>query len=207
MLKLRLLPIALAALAFTAAGPPVPARHGAAGLTAYPNARETCPAARVVDLFQKCRPQAEVLAAAIAEANAQDKAVLIEVGADWCASCIVMDKYINGWFAAGKEPAASGTVADAERLAKFMAANFVVARLNVDEASINPALKPLGLTSDVSKGVPAFHVVYAGRTREVRTHEIELRAPGRQGMAFSRSAVLAKFRQALAAVRPTPRPK
>ncbi|MBX7249927.1 MAG: thioredoxin family protein [Caulobacteraceae bacterium] len=206
MARLPSFALALAALFLAAAAAPVPARHGAAGLTAYPSARETCPAARSTDLFQKCRPQADVLAAALAEARAQDKAVLIEIGADWCASCIVMDRYINGWFAPGKEPPAAGTAADAQRLAAFMAANFVVARLNVDEASINPALRPLGLTADVSHGVPAFHVLYAGRTREVRTHEIELRAPGRQGMAFSRSAVLAKFRQALAAVRPSPRP-
>lgn len=204
MLKLRLLPIALAALALTALA--MPARHGATGLTAYPNAPQLCPAARAIDLFQKCRPQAEVLAAAMAEAQAQDKALLIEIGADWCASCIVMDKYINGWFAPGKEPVAAGTAADAQRLATFMAANFVVARLNVDDPSINPALRPLGLTSDVSKGVPAFHVVYRGKTREVRTHEIELRAPGRQGMAFSRQSVLSHFRAALTAVRPTPRP-
>lgn len=205
MAKLPLLSLALAALLLIAAGAPVPARHGAFGLTAYPSAPQLCTAARPTDLFEKCRPQADVLAAAMAEAQAQDKAVLIEVGADWCASCIVMDKYINGWFAAGREPPAAGTQADADALARFMAANFVVARLNVDEASINPALKPLGLTSDVSHGVPAFHVVYRGRTADVRTHEIELRQPG-QKMGFSRKAVLAHFRLALAAVRPTARP-
>ena len=205
MLKLRLLAIACLSLVLTGAGAPLTARHGPAGLTAYPNAPMLCPTARATDLFQKCRPQAEVLAAALAEAKAQDKALLIEVGADWCASCIVMDKYINGWFAPGKEPAAAGTAADAQRLAAFMAANFVVARLNVDEASIAPALKTLGLTADVSHGVPTFHVVYGGKTREVRTHEIELRAPGSRGMAFSRQSVLSHFRAALTAVCPTPR--
>jgi len=208
MAKLSLLSLALAALLLSpmlmGAGTPVPARHGSAGLTAYPSAPQLCTAARATDLFEKCRPQADVLAAAMAQAQAEDKAVLIEVGADWCASCIVMDKYINGWFAAGREPPAAGTQTDADALARFMAANFVVARLNVDEASINPALKPLGLTSDVSHGVPAFHIVYRGKTSDVRTHEIELRQPG-QKMGFSRKAVLAHFRLALAAVRSTAR--
>ena len=153
MLKLRRLPVLVFALALTAAGP-VPPRQGAYGLTAYPNAPQLCPAARASDLFQKCRNQAEVLAAAQALARSQGKALLIEIGADWCASCIVMDRYINGWFAPGKEPPAAGTQADAEALAAFMASNFVVARLNVDDPTTAQALKPLMRASNPPKLCP-----------------------------------------------------
>ena len=188
---------ALALLA--AAAPPRPVT-GPHGLVAYPDAPALCGGAPNAK-FARCRPQADILTAAIAEAARQDKAVLIEVGADWCASCIVFDKYFNGWFVEGAEPRAAGTAADARALAGFMARHFVVARLNTDQADVHAALRTLGLRKDVSRGVPAFYLAYGGRARQVHLLDSAIRVQGR-GTAFSRPALVAKLRHGLKAVRP-----
>lgn len=192
--------IAMIAVLATASAAPLGSRHGAFGLDAYPDAYAACVGKRTA-LFQKCRPQAEVLAAATAQARAQDKAVLIEVGADWCGSCIVMDHYLNGNFVRGAEPPGAGTAEDAVALARFMGANFVMARLNADDPSIDAALRPLGLRNDKSQGLPNFYVVYGGKVRRVRTEFVELNA-GTSARGFSRKAILARFRGGLQAVRP-----
>ncbi len=203
MLKLGPLVIAAAAVLATAAATPMTARRGAFGLDAYPNAFAAC-GGKATALFQACRPQSEVLARATAQAKAQNKAVLIEVGADWCGSCIVMDHYLNGNFVRGAEPPGAGTAEDAVALARFMAANFVMARLNADDPTIDAALRPLGLRNDKSQGLPNFYVVYGGKVRRVRTEFVELNA-GSRSRGFSRQAILSRFRGGLQAVR-TPVP-
>ncbi len=193
--------IAAAALLMTGAATPLAARHGAYGLDAFPDAFAACGGKRTA-LFQACRPQSEVLARATAQAKAQNKAVLIEVGADWCGSCIVMDHYLNGNFVRGAEPPGAGTAEDAVALARFMGANFVMARLNADDPTIDAALRPLGLRNDKSQGLPNFYVVYGGKVRRVRTEFVELNA-GTRSRGFSRQAILSRFRGGLQAVRPS----
>jgi hypothetical protein len=198
MTRLAAALLAAAAMAATAAAAPIASRVGEKGLSAYPDAQAAC-GALPNKKFLTCRPQIEVLQAALAQARAEDKAVLIEVGADWCASCHVLDRYFNGWF--GTEPRAAGTAADAQALARFMATNFVLARLEVDQPSLHPALRSVGLRKDISKGLPAFYVLYGGKTREVRVLDAAVRVPGGRG-GFSRQALLAQFRRGLAVVRP-----
>lgn len=200
MNHLARLALLAAATVSLAAAAPVPAAKGPAGLVMYPDAHDLCGGAPNAK-FAKCRPQIDILQAALAEAERQDKAVLIEVGADWCASCIVFDRYFNGWFVEGAEPRAAGTEADARALAAFMARNFVVARLNTDQADVHAALRSLGLRKDVSRGVPAFYVVYRGKGRQAHLLDSAVQTP-RRGTAFSRPALTAKLRQALKAVRP-----
>lgn len=193
--------LVLAVLSIAAASPVRPST-GPSGLVMYPNAYALCggdPTAK----FAKCRPQIDILQAAVAEAERQDKGLLIEVGADWCASCLVFDRYFNGWFVEGAEPRAAGTAADARALSAFMARSFVVARLNTDQADVQAALRSLGLRKDVSRGVPAFYVVYRGKGRQAHLLDSAVQTP-RRGTAFSRPALAAKLRQALRSVRPEP---
>lgn len=198
---MRLVTVLLSALLLTAAAPkPVTAVSGPYGLRAYPHAAALC-GGQPIAKFAKCVPQVDILNAALAEARRQDKALLIEVGADWCASCLVFDRYFNGWFVEGAEPRAAGTSADARALANYMAANFVIARLDTDRADTAAALQTLGLRKDISRGVPAFYVVYAGKGRQAHLLDSAVQT-SRRGTAFSRPALAAKLRQALKAVRP-----
>jgi hypothetical protein len=197
----KLWPVLIAACAVlaTAAAAPLAARRGPLGLEMFPDAPAAC-GGKASALFQKCRPQAEVLNAAVARARAQDKAVLIEVGADWCASCIVMDRYLNGQYGPA-EPPGAGTPADAAALGRFAASSFVMARLNTDDPTIDAALRPLGLKNDKSQGIPNFYVLYAGKVRRVRTEFVEIRTAGNHG-GFGRRAVMSRLHGGLQAVRP-----
>lgn len=188
MRKLASVLIAFIAVLAAAAATPLTARRGAFGLDAYPDAFAAC-GGKATALFQKCRPQAEVLARATAQAKAQNKAVLIEVGADWCGSCIVMDHYLNGNFVRGAEPPGAGTAEDAVALARFMAANFVVARLDADDPTIDAALRPLGLRNDKSQGPAQL-----------------LRRPWRQGAARAHRVRRAERRDPLARLQPPGHP-
>lgn len=189
----------IAALAVSAFAPaPIAPRRGAYGLTSFPDAPALC--GDPTRLFAKCRSQTEIALAALAEAKAQDKALLVEVGADWCVWCLVIDRYISGWFVDGAEPRTAGTKADAEALARFAAANFVVVKLESGPGVV-AAMRRLGITYTPSKPVPAFYVVYAGKAREAPIRNAELTARG-EFRGYSRQGVLAQIRRALHAVRP-----
>jgi len=192
-----LLAVAVLTLAAFAPGE-IPSRRGAYGLTSFPDAPKLC--GDPTKLFAKCRPQTDIALAALAEAKAQDKALLVEVGADWCVWCLVIDRYINGWFSEGAEPRTAGTRADAEALARFTAANFVVVKLD-NGPDLVPAMRRLGIAYTPSKPVPAFYVLYGGKVREATVVRAELPRRG-QYYGYSRQGVLAQIRKALHAVRP-----
>lgn len=200
-----LMPVLTAVLVTAAFAPgPVTSRTGAYGLTSFPDAPRLC--GDPTKLFAKCRSQTDIALAALAEAKAQNKALLVEVGADWCVWCLVIDRYINGWFVEGAEPRTAGTKADAEALARFAAANFVVVKLD-SGPEIVPAMRRLGIPYTPSKPVPAFYVVHGGKAREATIVRAELPARG-EYRGYSRQGVLAQIRKALHAVRtPTSPPR
>ncbi len=124
------------------------------------------------------------------------------MGADWCVWCLVIDRYINGWFVEGAEPRTAGTKADAEVLARFAAANFVVVKLD-SGPDILPAMRRLGIPYTPNKPVPAFYVLYGGKVKEATVARSQLPARG-EYKGYSRQGVLAQIRKALHAVRPPP---
>lgn len=195
----RVVPLLIAALLAGAAAPgAIPSRTGAYGLTSFPDAPALC--GDPTKLFARCHSQTDIALAALAAAQARDKALLVEVGADWCVWCLVIDRYINGWFVEGAEPRGAGSRADAEALARFAAENFVVVKLD-NGPGVVPALRRLGVAYSPAKPVPAFYVIHAGKAREATVVRAEIRARG--GYAgYSRQGVLAQLRKALRAVRP-----
>lgn len=199
----RIAPLLIAALLAGAAAPgAIPSRTGAFGLQSFPDAPALC--GDPTKLFAKCRPQTDIALAALAAARARDKALLVEVGADWCVWCLVIDRYLNGWFVEGAEPRGAGTKADAEALARFAAENFVVVKLD-NGPDVVPALRRLGVAYSPNKPVPAFYVIHAGKAREAVMTRAEVRGPGGHA-GYSRQGVLAQLRKALRAVRPAPAP-
>ncbi len=47
-------------------------------------------------IYDECSSQADILTAAIKQANKTDKSVLIVYGSEWCIWCHVLEKYLNG---------------------------------------------------------------------------------------------------------------
>ena len=92
-------------------------------------------------IYDECGDQLALFREALARANAENKVLLVEYGAEWCIWCYVFNAYINGdkgrfryRYASAKEPEAWSTrtfeedddVAGAEELRDFVARHFVV---------------------------------------------------------------------------------
>src|SRR6185503_1675254 len=100
-------------------------------------------------IYDECGDQVALFREALARANAENKVLLVEYGAEWCIWCHVFNAYINGdkgrfryTYASAKEPEAWATktfeedddVAGAEELRDFVARHFVVVRIDYQYA-------------------------------------------------------------------------
>ena len=102
-------------------------------------------------MYDQCGDQLELLEQARTRAKADNKVLLVEVGAEWCIWCHVFDAHINGevdrfryTYGYPDEPDArdtstleEGDWADAEaagQLRAYVAENFVVVRIDIEHA-------------------------------------------------------------------------
>jgi thioredoxin-related protein len=100
-------------------------------------------------IYDECGDQLALFRTALARANAENKVLLVEYGAEWCIWCHVFNAYINGdkgrfryTYASAKEPEAWATrtfeedddVEGAEELRDFVARHFVVVRIDAQYA-------------------------------------------------------------------------
>ena len=100
-------------------------------------------------IYDECGDQVALFNEALARADAENKVLLVEYGAEWCIWCHVFNAYINGdkgrfryTYASAKEPEAWSTrtfeedndVAGAEELRDFVARHFVVVRIDAQYA-------------------------------------------------------------------------
>jgi hypothetical protein len=100
-------------------------------------------------IYDECGDQLTLFRTALARANAENKVLLVEYGAEWCIWCHVFNAYINGdkgrfryTYASRKEPEAwtsrtfdeDDDVEGAEALRDFVARHFVVVRIDAQYA-------------------------------------------------------------------------
>ena len=171
----------------------VPARVNPYGLSTYPDVARTCPHLPKGQ-FARCVAQSDILNSASARARTNGKRVLVLVGADWCAWCLVLNRYIDGWADPAMEPMAAGTAGDADTLARFVARNFVVAELNADSTDIQETLKRAQLTPGALRELPAAFVISHGAVQVVDFRRAEL-TKGANFKGYSRLALLRILRQ------------
>lgn len=126
-------------------------------------------------IYDECGDQLALFHEALARANAENKVLLVEYGAEWCIWCHVFNAYINGdkgrfryTYASAKEPEAWSTrtfeedddVAGAEELRDFVARHFVVVRIDAQYAPNGAdVLEQSGAAEHFGGGLPFVFTV------------------------------------------------
>ncbi|NVM89369.1 thioredoxin-related protein [Variovorax sp. SG517] len=129
-------------------------------------------------VFDECGDQLALFTAALAKANSEGKTLLVEYGAEWCIWCHVFDAHISGehgefryTYGLPRDPEARHTQKMAEdpsgaqdvqakALRDFVAANFVVVRIDAQYAPNGKAvLMRTGAIRHYSGGVPYIFTV------------------------------------------------
>lgn len=161
-------------------------------------------------IYDECGDQLALFRAALARANAENKVLLVEYGAEWCIWCHVFNAYINGdkgrfryTYATAKEPEAwatatleeHGGVEGAEALRDFVARHFVVVRIDYQYAPNGAeVLEHTGAQEHFPGGLPfVFTVDSRGRyaaTFEGDGLEKNRRVPFNWYRGFHRDAML-----------------
>jgi len=102
-------------------------------------------------IFDECGDQVALFDVALAKANAENKVLLVEYGAEWCIWCHVFDAHINGeretfryTYGSPEEPEARNTrtfhegsgadPAAAKSLRNLVAADFVIVHIDYEYA-------------------------------------------------------------------------
>jgi thioredoxin-related protein len=148
--------------------------------TGFPEALDPRCRDGTAKIYDECGDQVALFSAALARANAENKILLVEYGAEWCIWCHVFNAYINGnkdrfryRYASAKEPDAwttrtfeeHGDVEGAEALREFVARHFVVVRIDAQYAPNGAeVLEHTGAAEHFPGGLPfVFTVDSRGR--------------------------------------------
>jgi hypothetical protein len=148
--------------------------------TGFPEALDPQCRDGTAKIYDECGDQLALFRTALARANAENKILLVEYGAEWCVWCHVFNAYINGdkgrfryTYASAKEPEAwttrtveeHGDVEGADALREFVARHFVVVRIDAQYApNGTEVLKQTGAEEHFSGGLPfVFTVDSRGR--------------------------------------------
>jgi thioredoxin-related protein len=126
-------------------------------------------------IYDECGDQVALFNEALARANAENKVLLVEYGAEWCIWCHVFNAYINGdkgrfryTYASAKQPEAWSTktfeedadVEGAEELRDFVARHFVVVRIDYQYAPNGAeVLEHTGAAQHFGGGLPFVFTV------------------------------------------------
>lgn len=126
-------------------------------------------------IYDECGDQVALFDEALARANAENKVLLVEYGAEWCIWCHVFNAYINGdkgrfryTYASAKQPEAWSTktfeedadVEGADELRDFVARHFVVVRIDYQYAPNGAeVLAQTGAERHFSGGLPFVFTV------------------------------------------------
>lgn len=142
-------------------------------------------------LFDECTDQLTLFEQARARATAEDKVLLVEVGAEWCIWCHVFDAHINGeydkfryTYGGPDDPEARYTTTfeegrqwsdaqAAEELRNFVAANFVLVHIDLQYApNWATVLSGTGAAEHYKGSVPfVFTVDQQGQFASVFKHD------------------------------------
>jgi hypothetical protein len=161
-------------------------------------------------IYDECGDQLALFRTALARANAENKVLLVEYGAEWCIWCHVFNAYINGdtgrfryTYASAKEPEAwatrtfeeHGDVEGAAALRELVARHFVVVRIDAQYAPNGAeVLKQTGAEEHFPGGLP-FVFTVDSRGRYAATFEGKGLEKNRRGSfdwyrGFHRDAML-----------------
>jgi len=129
-------------------------------------------------IFDECGEQLTLFTTALAQANSEGKVLLVEYGAEWCIWCHVFDAHINGGhgefrytYGMPQDPEVRHTQkmfeeesgvesVQAKTLRDFVAANFVVVRIDAQYAPNGKAvLAATGARKHYSGGLPFIFAV------------------------------------------------
>lgn len=128
-------------------------------------------------IYDECSDQVELFKIALAQANAEGKVLLVQIGAEWCIWCHVFDAHINGergsfryTYGLPDEPDARYTSvitehADsnpgaADPLREFVAGHFVVVHVDIQNAPRgNEVMEVTGALDHYPGGIPFVYVV------------------------------------------------
>jgi hypothetical protein len=178
--------------------------------TGFPESRDPQCRDGTARMYDECGDQLALFRTALARANAENKVLLVEYGAEWCIWCHVFNAYINGdkgrfryTYASAKEPEAwatrtveeHGDVEGAEALREFVARHFVVVRIDAQYAPNGAeVLKQTGAEEHFGGGLP-FVFTVDSRGRYAATFEGKGLEKNRRGSfdwyrGFHRDAML-----------------
>lgn len=191
---MRVLAALIAALALLAGAAfaqerAIPSRVNSEGLRIFPDAPAYCAQTRA-RLYANCGSQAAILNAARAAADAADKRVLVIVGADWCAWCLVLDQALDGVVEPINEDTHGGlSEADAARLSRYVAERLVLTHINVDRVDATSALQRIGINAVRIDAVPEVYLLAEDGRRAQRINAVSAELPDLRG--YDRGALLA----------------
>lgn len=108
------------------------------------NPREGCPKSRA-RYYGECLDQSALFDQALALGRAQNKTVLVEIGAEWCVWCHLLHRHLigetfsrfsftyrNGEEHESREPESEADQQAAQALGQYVAANFVLVHIDLD---------------------------------------------------------------------------
>lgn len=124
-------------------------------------------------IYDECGSQAAILAAALEQARATGKTVIVNYGAEWCIWCHVFDNHLRG--ATGRfnypvegeevtliERSGREVLNDARTLNEFVSNNFVVAHMEADFAPDGQqVLEATGAATHFEQSYPFIFAVTA----------------------------------------------
>ena len=143
-------------------------------LSYYPKQIEnSCFGGRALS-FDECGVQQSILDAALAEANASNKTVLVVFGAEWCVPCHIFKQYIQGKYGKFRfviegtteykmdEYATNIDTQQAADLASFVADQFVLANIEAQHSFDGyDVLQASGAGDKIGEAIPYVYSVDA----------------------------------------------